>query len=195
MSARRRRKGGNGSWAQQRGSGTACLFSCTELLDRLRSNVKPHLELHHATAEPGYVSVWDRLPAATWQAVMWPPAISPFYCHTVNAIAFSVKASFTCSLKISVPIMGVGSISCRGRPEELRPLCAGQPAAGFLSNAVRDAKLELHKYKGHAKHACLCSGVTQEAEVEGHFRTKLVSSNFRPLQGGQLCWYSWQGSL
>lgn len=132
---RRRRKGGNGSRAQQRGSGTACLFSCTESLDRLRCNVKPHLELHHATLEPGYVSVWDRLPAAPGRAVTWPSAIAPFYCHTVNAIAFSFKAGFARSLKGSVPMTGLGAISCRGRPEELRPLCAGQPAAVFSSDA------------------------------------------------------------
>lgn len=34
----------------------------------------------------------------------WPSATAPFYQHTVSAIAFSFKASITCSIKGSVPI-------------------------------------------------------------------------------------------
>lgn len=83
-----------------------CLFSCTELFDRLRYNVKPHLKSQCATSESGWVSVWDGLLAATSWAVTWPSAMAPFYCHAVNAIAFSFKAGFTCSLKGCVPIMG-----------------------------------------------------------------------------------------
>jgi len=51
------------------------------------------------------------------------------------------------------------------------------------------------RYKAHANRACLCSGVTEESEVEERFRTRLVSSNVRPLQCRQLHWGSWQRSL
>lgn len=83
-----------------------CLFSCTELFDRLRYNVKPHLKSQCATSESGWVSVWDGLLAATSWAVTWPSAMALFYCHAINAIAFFFKAGFTCSLKGCVPIMG-----------------------------------------------------------------------------------------
>lgn len=108
---RRRRKGGNRRWAQQRGS-----FQLHQVVRQaFCCNVKPHLKLHQRGARH----------CECVGQVTWPSAIAPFIVTLLEQWPAYPRLALPAALK-EVFSYQVSPISCRSGPKKLRPLCARQ---------------------------------------------------------------------
>lgn len=136
---------GGGRLGTGAGHSRGGVFSCSKWLDRLFAVMSNHTWSYTST-EPGAGSTWGG-----WHGLL---PLLHFIVTLLEQWPSHPRLAFPADLQ-EVFSYQVSPISCRGGPEELRPLCAGQTAPGFLSNTARDVRWELQKYGAHTEHdAC-----------------------------------------